>query len=267
MPFISVNGARLHYQTYGEARPGQPPIVLVHGAINTGQVDWGGMAPRLARAGHHVIVPDCRGHGQSENPHLSYSFAEMATDTAALIAALGAPVGVERAHLIGHSNGGNVALVTLIEHPNCIETCIIQAGNAFVSPDLVEKEPPLFDPDRVAREAPDWMESMQAMHGPWHGTDYWRDLLRLTVNAIISEPNYTPADLATVRRRVLVIQGANDGVNAAGRHAQYIAENILDAELWLVEGVGHTVHGERPDEWLERVRGFLARRGPTGRAA
>jgi pimeloyl-ACP methyl ester carboxylesterase len=170
-------------------------------------------------------------------------------------------LGFERAHLIGHSNGGNVALVTLMEHPEVVQTAVLQAANAYVSADLVEKEPRLYDADRVAREAPGLMDRMIALHGPTHGHDYWRDLLRLTVQAIITEPNYTPADLARVRRPVLVIQGADDGVNAPGRHAQYIAENIPGAELWLAAGVGHNVHRERQVEWLGRVLDFLPRRG------
>ena len=64
-----------------------------------------------------------------------------------------------------------------------------------------------------------------------------------------------------MRRPVLVIQGANDRVNAPGRHAQFIAENIPGAELWLPEGVAHNVHRERPDEWLTRVLDFYQRRG------
>ncbi len=253
MPFIVVNGARLYYQDLGTGGPGRAPIVLIHGSTSTGAADWGPMAPRLAAAGYRVYVPDCRGHGQSENPRLSYSFEEMAGDTAALVRALGH----QRAHIIGHSNGGNVALVTVVEHPEVVQSCVIQAGNAYVSADLVEKEPPLFDPERVARDAPAWRDEMVALHGPAHGPDYWRDLLRLTVQAIVSGPNYSPADLARVRRPVLVIQGAQDGVNAPGRHAQYMAEHTPGAQLWLPEGVRHNVHVERSDEWLETVLGFV----------
>jgi pimeloyl-ACP methyl ester carboxylesterase len=255
MPFLTINGARLFYELFGEAQAGRPPILLIHGSTATGRSDWGDMAPRLAAAGYLVILPDCRGHGQSENPNLSYSFKEMAADGAALVRALGHG----RAHFVGHSNGGNVVLLALMEHPDALVTCIPQAANAYISPDLVEKEPPLFEPERVARDAPQWMAEMQALHGPTHGPDYWRDLLRLTVTELITEPNYTPADLAQVRKPVFVIQGADDTVNATGRHAQYIAEHIPGAQLWLPEGVKHNVHKERPDEWLERVVAFLRR--------
>jgi pimeloyl-ACP methyl ester carboxylesterase len=257
MAFLTVNGARLHYTTWGEPTPGRSPIVLIHGSTHTGQVDWGEMAPRLAGAGYHVIVPDCRGHGQSENPHLSYSFAEMAADTAGLIRGLG----YDRAHVIGHSNGGNVALLTLMQHPGVTHTCVPQAANAYISADLVEREPPVFDPQRVEREAPEWMNQMIAWHGPTHGEGYWRDLLRLTLHELITKPNYAPADLGQVRRPVLVIQGGADSVNVPGRHAEYIAEHIPQAELWVPEGVGHNVHMERADEWLRRVLDFIARRG------
>jgi len=252
MPLIPVNGARLYYETFGDPRPGRPPVLLVHGSTATGRSDWAAMAPRIAAEGFHVILPDCRGHGRSDNPNLSYSFTEMASDCAALVRAMRH----ERAHFVGHSNGGNVVLVALMEHPEALASCLPQAANAYVSPDLVEKEPPLFDPDRVARESPAWMQAMQALHGPTHGPGYWRDLLTLTLHAIITEPNYTPADLARVRLPVLVIQGANDGVNAPARHAQFIAEHIPGAQLWLPAGVGHNVHKERPDEWLQRAVAF-----------
>jgi len=256
MPFIEVNGANLFYETYGQDRPGQAPIVLIHGSTVTGQADWAHIAPLLARR-YRVIVPDCRGHGQSSNPHMTYSFKEMAADTAALIRALG----YERAHLIGHSNGGNVVLVALLEHPEVVQTCIPQAANAYVSQDLIEKEPRLFDPDRVARESPGWMNEMIALHGPYHGRDYWRDLLRLTVQAIISEPNYTAEDLARVTRPTLVIQGENDSVNAPMQHGQFIAKHIPHAELWLPQGVGHNVHLDATLDWLAHVLDFLERRG------
>ena len=256
MPFIEINGASLYYETFGRDHPLRAPIVLIHGSWGTGRDNWHAIAPLLATR-YRVIVPDCRGHGQSTNPQLSYSFEEMAADTAALIRALG----YQRAHVIGHSNGGNVALVTLLEHPDVVQTCIPQAANAFVSPDLIEREPKALDPERIEREEPDWLNKMVALHGPTHGADYWRDLIRLTLHAIVTGPNYTPADLAQVDRPVLAIQGEHDQVNAPGRHAQFIAEHIPAAELWIPKNIAHNVHEEAPLDWLGRVFDFLARRG------
>jgi gamma-D-glutamyl-L-lysine dipeptidyl-peptidase len=262
MPFITVNGAQLYYERYGADRPGRAPLVLIHGSTQTGAFDWGALAPLLARE-YAVIVPDCRGHGQSSNPRHSYAFKEMAADMAGLVRALG----YERAHIVGHSNGGNVALVTLLEHPDVVQTAILQAANAYISPDLPEKEPPLFDPDYVARAEPQWMERMMALHGPTHGPTYWRDLLQLTLRETISEPNYTPADLARGQRPTLVIQGENDRVNAPARHAQFMAQHIPFAELWIPAGIAHNVHFEAPLDWLARVLDFLARRGDDANEA
>lgn len=256
MPTIEINNAGIYYQVYGDDQPNHAPILLIHGSTVDSHTDWDSIAPELARR-YKVFAPDCRGHGRSNNPHMSYSFKELADDVAAFVQAMG----YERAHIIGHSNGGNVALVTLMEHSEVVQTCIPQAANAYVTRYLIEREPKVFDPDRVAREAPTWMNEMIALHGEVNGKNYWRDLLWLTMKEIISEPNYSPAELARVERPTLIIMGADDSVNAPDEHAQYIANNISNAELWIPEKTGHNVHHERRAEWIAKVLDFLERRG------
>lgn len=256
MAVIQINGAHISYETFGDPADSGAPVVLIHGSTSTGKTDWGLVAPLLART-RRVIVPDCRGHGQSSNPAPSYSFRQMAEDISELILRLG----FQRAHIIGHSNGGNVALVTLLEFPQVVQSAVLQAANAYVSPDLFEREPRIFDPDRVAEEAPDWMEEMIRLHGKVHGTGYWRELLQMTVAEILREPNYTAEDLEKVQRPVLVIQGERDQVNAPARHAQFIAAQIPFAEIWTPADTGHSVHQERLFEWIDRVERFLDRRG------
>ncbi len=254
MPIIAINNANIYYQAYGDDQPNRAPIVLIHGSTVDSHTDWDVIAPELARH-YKVFTPDCRGHGRSNNPHLSYSFGELADDVAAFVHARG----YERAHIIGHSNGGNVALVTLMEHPDVVQTCIPQAANAYVTRYLIEREPKVFDPNRVAWEAPEWRDEMIKLHGEVNGKEYWRDLLWLTMREIISEPNYSPAELARVERPTLVIMGAEDPVNAPDGHAQYIARNIPNAELWIPEKTGHNVHLERREDWIVRVLDFLER--------
>ena len=64
------------------------------------------------------------------------------------------PWNMKNAHIIGHSNGGNVALVTLMEHSDVIQTCILQAANADATSHLVEREPVYFDVDRISARSP-----------------------------------------------------------------------------------------------------------------
>jgi len=255
MPYCEVNGTQLHYEILGAARPDRPPLLLIHGATNTGTAEWDHIAPLLARD-YHVIVPDCRGHGCSANPQHTYRFTEMAGDLPAFIRALGHP----RAHIIGHSNGGNVALTLLLEHPDVVQCAVLQAANAYVSDDLRAREPAVFDPERIAREDPAWLEALTTRHAAL-GPEYWRELLRLTLAETITAPNYTAADLAQVQRPVLVIEGTNDPVNAPAQHGRFIARAIPDAELWTPANVTHNVHHDLPFPWWERVLDFLARRG------
>ena len=84
MPYIEINGANIYYNAYGEDQPARAPIVLIHGSTIDSHTDWDLVAPELA---HHyrVFAPDCRGHGRSNNPCLSYSFKELAEDVASLL--------------------------------------------------------------------------------------------------------------------------------------------------------------------------------------
>jgi pimeloyl-ACP methyl ester carboxylesterase len=193
MPYVGINDARIFYREYGKDDSARIPIVLIHGSTVESRTDWETIAPALGKH-YRVFTPDCRGHGRSNNPHTSYSFRELATDVAAFVRRMG----YERAHIIGHSNGGNVALVTLMEHPDVVQTCIPQAANAYVTRFLVEREPKVFDPDHVEREVPEWRDEMIALHGEVNGKDYWRDMLWLTMKEIISEPSYSPFELRRV---------------------------------------------------------------------
>ena len=255
MPYITINEAEIYYQEHGDTTS-RVPIVLIHGSTVDSHTDWDAIIPTLAKE-YKVFAPDCRGHGKSSNPRMSYSFKELADDVAAFVRAMG----YEKAHIIGHSNGGNVALVTAVEHPEVTQMCIPQAANAYVTRYLVEREPVVLSAEYVEKNNPKWMNEMIAIHGATHGMEYWRELLWMTMKEIISEPNYSPADLARVDVPMLVIQGAEDKVNAPDEHAQYIANNVPNAELWIPEKTGHNVHEERRKEWLEKVLEFLKMRG------
>jgi pimeloyl-ACP methyl ester carboxylesterase len=102
MPYVEINGANIYYKAYGEDQLDRVPILLIHGSTIDSHTDWDAIVPELARH-YRVFAPDCRGHGRSNNPQMSYSFKELADDAAAFVRAMG----YERAHIIGHSNGAD----------------------------------------------------------------------------------------------------------------------------------------------------------------
>jgi pimeloyl-ACP methyl ester carboxylesterase len=274
MYFQASTGNTIYFETFGD--PALPPLLLIHGSTLTGMQDYGVLSNTIERFAtrYRVIVPDCRGHGRSSavwravdaadgprpialpdvaKTRLTYSFSAMARDMAELLAHLGAAP----AFIAGHSNGGNVALYMVKEQAKHVRAAVLLAANAYIDDHIEKRVPRAMDPARVEHESVDWMNEMIALHDAQHGAGYWRDLLRATIAETISVPRWTARDLADVRVPCLCVQGANDAVNAPGRHAQVLAEWLPGAELWVPEGVAHSVHWEIADEFERRVVAFF----------
>lgn len=108
--------------TWGEMGAGEP-LVLLHG-IQDWHRTWRRAAPLLARH-FRVLMPDLPGHGFSDRPDAPYTldwFADM-------VAAWMTEIGVERAHVCGHSYGGGVAQWMLLNHRDRVDRLgLVAAG-------------------------------------------------------------------------------------------------------------------------------------------
>jgi pimeloyl-ACP methyl ester carboxylesterase len=104
--FRSFDGVRLAYQELGAGRP----VMLLHGLFSSAEINWirYGTAERIAAAGFRLILPDLRGHGQSDKPHDPALWPEdvLARDMEALIAHLG----LEGFDLGGYSLGARTVV-------------------------------------------------------------------------------------------------------------------------------------------------------------
>jgi pimeloyl-ACP methyl ester carboxylesterase len=87
-----------------------PPLILFHGMGDSHRT-WRRLAPELAR-GYRVIMPDLPGHGLSGRPDAPYTLDWYAETMGAWMDA----IGVDRAHVVGHSYGGGVAQWMLLQH-------------------------------------------------------------------------------------------------------------------------------------------------------
>ena len=100
MPFVTNRDVRIHYETIGNG----PALVMHHGTFGSGAdfIDLGYVD--AFKADHQVILPDSRGHGQSDKLHdyNSYDLALRASDVLAVLDELG----VRKADYFGYSLGG-----------------------------------------------------------------------------------------------------------------------------------------------------------------
>jgi len=117
MPRIAIGDCSLYYEEHGSGEP----LLLVPGLGGTG----GGFfkqIPELSRR-YRVIVHDHRGCGQSDRPIMRYSVEQMTQDVLRLMDALG----IERAHLLGHSTGGAIGQIIAIEQPRRLKKLVLSS--------------------------------------------------------------------------------------------------------------------------------------------
>lgn len=117
--FIPVEGARLHYQEFGDRA--HPTLVLLHGYTASLFV-WHKVAPLLGEAGFHVIALDLVGFGYSEKPKwFDYSIPSQARMVSRFMNRLG----IGRATLVGSSYGGAVAMTIGLDYPEFVEKLVL----------------------------------------------------------------------------------------------------------------------------------------------
>ena len=119
--YFDAGGVRIRYLERGAGTP----VVLVHGFTGSIERSWidTGVLPQLARD-YRVIAFDLRGHGKSDAPHQPAAYEHIALDVIGLMDHLG----LQRAHIVGYSLGGIIAIKLLTTHPRRFLSALIGAA-------------------------------------------------------------------------------------------------------------------------------------------
>ena len=121
---VDVGELELYYERHGDG----PPLVLLHGAFGTIESCFAELLPLLARD-FDVIAVELQGHGRTRDIDRPFSYADMAGDMAAFLAALDIP----RAHFVGFSLGGAVGLQLALDRPELVDHLVFAGGASFDS--------------------------------------------------------------------------------------------------------------------------------------
>ncbi|MCW8376497.1 alpha/beta fold hydrolase [Streptomyces justiciae] len=227
MNTLKANGITLAYRTWGPEDA--PPVLLLHCRGADG-ADWAPIAERLAAGPRRVYAPDLRGHGRSDWPG-GYACEAMRDDVLGFLDALG----IRRTDLVGHSLGGTVAYLLAQHDPDLVRRLVLEDVPA----------PFPLDPPRPPAERPDG-----DLPFDW---DMVRDTDRQR-NA--PEPVWWD-HMGRITMPTLVIGGGATSLIPQDQVAA-VAAAIPDARFVTVDGAGHLVHENRPEEFLAAVEPFLA---------
>lgn len=217
-----------------EETGGGEPLVLLHGNGEDGTYFTHQIAHFSQR--FRVLALDTRGHGKSPRGEAPFTIRQFARDLLAFLDARG----IERAHLLGFSDGGNIALVFALAHPERVGKLVLNGANLNARGVKRSVQVPIELGYRMARLFAGL--SAKALANA--------EMLGLMVN----DPNVAPEELAALTAPTLVIAGENDMIRED--HTRLIAERIPNARLAFVPG-DHFVAAKNPAAFNREVERFL----------
>lgn len=220
----------LHFEERGTGMP----FILLHGNGENGsyfvhQTEYFSKSRR-------VIAVDTRGHGKSPRGSAPFTIGQFAEDLLGFMDMQG----IEKADLLGFSDGGNIALIFALKHPERVHSLILNGANLYpVGVKLSVQIPVVIGYYMASAVA---VCSRKARRN--------KELLGL----MVKEPQIRPEELKKLKIRTLVIAGDQDMIKES--HTRLIHENIPGAKLVILPG-DHFIAGKNPAEFNRAVEDFL----------
>jgi aminoacrylate hydrolase len=265
MATVSIGDAELYYEDTGQGEP----LLLVPGLSGRGSF-WVNQVAAFA-PDFRVVVHDHRGTARSTHSRIRYSVEQMADDVLRLMDALG----IEAAHLVGHSTGGAIGQVIALEHPRRLRSLVLSATWAGPDPYFLR----LFESrkgvllsqgvDAYLRASalfmspPAWISAHDALLTEQHKAALAEaapvEVTASRIDAIMRHDRR--ARLGDIRVPTLVIVARDDMITPR-LYSDELARGVPDAQLVVLDTGGHGAPGVCAPDYNAAVGGFLrAQRG------
>ena len=221
-----------HFIEKGEGAP----LILLHG--NGENCDYFvGQIDAFAQY-FHVYALDTRGHGKTPRGEAPFTIRQFADDLLGFMD----EHGLDKANILGFSDGGNIAMVFALKYPGRVDRLILDGANLDARGVKPSIQIPIEIGYRFAR-----LFARKSEEAARHA-----EMLGLMVN----DPNVSPEELAKIQSKTLVMAGTRDMIKE--KHTRLIASHIPDARLVFIEG-DHFIANKCPDAFNRAVLEFLGK--------
>lgn len=247
--YADVNGLHLYYEEHGDTGA---PLVLLHGGMLTIDLNFADLIPRLATR-HRVIAVELQGHGHTADAERTISPASSAADVVALLDHLG----IERAHVLGHSMGGAAAMELAVNHPDRVLSVVpisITVRAEGMHPDFSDPEAMATSTRMPTAEDMTAMKEAYARVSPH--PEHFEDFLATLSSSSEDLKGWSDEQLGAVRVPVLFIIGDHDFTTL--EHAGQMLDKTPGSQLLVLPGTTHLQATHRVNILDPALASFLA---------
>jgi pimeloyl-ACP methyl ester carboxylesterase len=238
--YVDING----HPTWVEDRGGGgETVVLLHGGLSNSDLLLDTLGAGLAER-YRVVAFDRRGHGRTADADGPLHYDDMVTETVGVLEkVVGGP-----AHLVGWSDGGIIALLMGINHPDLVGRLVPIGANYHydgLGPIPLDADSPVMAmiAQGYAERSPD-------------GADHFPAIVEKSMTMFSTEPTLTTADLGRITAPTLVLVGDDEAIRLD--HTCSLYEALPAGQLAIVPAATHAVPMEKPAEVVHLILDFLA---------
>ena len=265
--FVEVDGVRIHYHEAGEG----PTAILLHGG-GPGASGWSNFHGNIDAFSKNfrTVIVDMPGFGESDKP---ISEEKLGAFNARYLVPMMDKLGIDKAHFVGNSMGGHVALKIAIDQPDRVDRMVLMA-------------PALL----VAFIAPNPTEGAKILRTYYHAPGPSRERMRQFLSTLVYDQSHLDEDivekryqrsiepdiqewskhmaprpdrfeplwpeLSRIQHRSLLVWGRDDRVVPLDR-ALYMLHQMPNVRLHVIGKCGHWVMVEHPESFNRLCTDFL----------
>ncbi|HWR39237.1 MAG TPA: alpha/beta hydrolase [Patescibacteria group bacterium] len=248
MPYLRVSQAEIYFEEIGTGEP----VIFFHNSFSRGILAFAAQFAAF-QGEFRCYFPDFRGHGRTTAAFSDWSVPGLADDLPELLSGWG----IDRAHLVGYSLGGGVALYAASRYPDRVRS-LVTIGTAGRVTAAIAANAADFAPERLLTlRGQEYIDLLTANHYSALKGD-WQQLVTMTTENWRKFPQLSTEELAAITVPTLLIAGEQDPL-VGQEDLEWLAGRIGNAVFHVIPGAGHGPHtvGEQPERLNRLMLDFL----------